>query len=99
MEFTTSYKSVSFEYLYGGYTISIADYLQGDGTPDGRITILIQRLGESLSTKSVERIADYISQRLENGIAMACNHIIDINIDRNEQFMYHLHNALNILFP
>lgn len=100
MEFTTSFKSITFEYLYGTFTISIADYLMGDGTPDGKISILIRKFGENLSTKSIERIAAYIQPRLiKNGVVVACNNVIELNIDKSEQFMYHLHNALDIIFP
>lgn len=99
MEFTTSYKSVSFEYLYRNVVINIADYLQGDGTPDGKISVLIQKNGESLSEKSIEMIAAHIQNRMTTGIAMACNDVIEINIGRREQFMYLLHNAIDIVLP
>ena len=99
MEFTTSYKSITFEYLYKNVVISIADYLKGDGTPEGKISVLIRKNGEDLSTKSVEMIAAHIQNRMTTGVAMACNNVIEINIGRREQFMYLLHNAIDIVLP
>lgn len=99
MEFTTSYKSITFEYLYKQVVINIADYLRGDGTPEGKVSVLIQKNGESLSLKSVEMIAAHIQNRMTTGIAAVYNDVIEINIGRREQFMYLLHNAIDIVLP
>jgi uncharacterized membrane-anchored protein YjiN (DUF445 family) len=99
MEFTTGYNSITFEYLYKNVVISIADYLKGDGTPDGKISVLIRKNGEDLSEKSVEMIAAHIQNRMIRGIATACNNVIEINIGRDEQFMYLLHNAIDVVLP
>ena len=99
MEFTTSYKSITFEYLYKNVVISIADYLMGDGTPEGRVSVLIRKNGDDLSNKSIEMIAAHIQNRMTKGIATPCNNVIEINIGRSDQFMYLLHNAIDVVLP
>ena len=99
MEFSIGHGSVTFEYLYKNVMISIADYRMGDGTPEGKISVLIQRHGENLSTKSIDMISAHIQNRMVKGVATPCNNIIEINIGPNDQFMYLLHNAIDVVLP
>jgi hypothetical protein len=96
MEFSIDgLRSVTFEFVYQAYTINIADYLDG-AKPEGKISVMVQRYGQDLSSKTVERLAAYVDQRI-SGVATACNNVIEINIRNDDQFMVHLFNAINLL--
>lgn len=89
-------RSVTFEFVYGPYTINVADYLDENGRPEGKISVLIQKHGEDLSSKTVGRLAAYIDMRI-NGVAIGGNTVIEISIQQNDQFMNSLLNSIKIL--
>jgi hypothetical protein len=89
-------RSVTFEFVYQAYTINVADYLSESGKPEGKISVMVQRYGQDLSSKTVERLAAYVNERID-GVAIACNNVIELNIRNTDQFMVHLFNAINLL--
>ena len=95
MEFEINRGSVAFEFVYKNYTISIADFIHG-GEPDGKISILIQKHGQYLSSKTVARIADYMMSRMD-GISVECNRFIELAAHNTDQVMYCLLKAIENL--
>lgn len=89
--------SIVFEFIYKSFNISIADYTNC-GEPENKISVVIDKHGQSLSSKTVERIAEYINHRIK-GVAVACNGMLELNLYRDDQFMLILQNALDIIIP
>jgi hypothetical protein len=89
-------RSVTFEFVYGSYTINVADYINAMGRPEGKISVLVQKHGENLSSKTVERLAAYINQRIE-GVAIGGVTVIEISIQHDDQFMNYLLDSIRIL--
>ena len=97
MEFSLdTSRSITFEFVYESYTINVADYLDELGRPEGKISVLIQKHGENISSKTVERLAAYIDQRIK-GVAVGGSTVIEISIQHDDQFMIHLLNSIKIL--
>jgi hypothetical protein len=98
--------SVNFEFVHGPFTINIADYTREHGyqpsyssiEPEGKISVLVQRYGETLSPKTVERLADYIEARIK-GVCVSSNHVMELGLQQDDQFMYYLLKALDIIIP
>ena len=98
MEFKTGTgTSVVFEFVYKSFNISIADYTNC-GEPENKISIVVDKHGKSLSSKTVERIAGYIQHRIK-GTVGAYNGMLEVSLYRDDQFMLNLQNALDIIIP
>lgn len=96
-------RSITFEFVYKNYTINIADYLshRPDGSdlkPEGKISIMIMKRGDNLSTETVERLASYMMDRMDC-ITVACGSVLEIGPMSNDQAMYHLLNAIDLIIP
>ena len=97
MEFCINNGSITFEFIYKNYTINFADYLI-NGQAEGKISILIQKNGHDLSSKTVERLADYMMGYMK-GVTCACNNIIEVAPQPNDQVMYYLMIAIDLIIP
>jgi hypothetical protein len=97
MEFSFTDSSVVFEFVYGNYTISIADYTRG-GRPEGKVSIMILRNGSPLSTKSLERIAAFAGNQIR-GVITVSNDVLDLRALDDDQVMYEIINALKFVLP
>ncbi len=98
MEFKTGTgSSIVFEFVYKSFNISIADYTNC-GEPENKISVVIDKHGKSLSSKTVERIVGYIGHRIKGTVA-AYNGMIEVSLYRDDQFMLNLQNALDIIIP
>jgi len=98
MRFKTTSKSVIFEFNYKNFVFSIADYVDDDFNPKGKISILIEKHGVSLSSKTVERIAAFIGMRIV-GQVWTNNDLIEINSANIDQAMLHLMEAVDAIVP
>ena len=97
MEFSFTDSSVVFEFVYGNYTVSIADYTRG-GRPEGKVSIMILRNGNTLSKDSLERIAAFAGNRIR-GVITVNNDVFDIRAFDDDQVMYEILNALKFVLP
>lgn len=102
MEFKIATGSVSFEFVYKNYTINIADYYLYRQSniipPAGKISVMVQKRGYDLSTKSIERIANYLNPRMKGNV-IACGNVIEVNLSDDDQFMYFLMNGIDMILP
>jgi len=106
MKFDMSERSVGFEFIYGDYTINIADYttrhrpLMGfdEPKPEGKISVLIQKHGRTLSNESVQLIGTYVNNRIVGNLSVTVG-IINIGIRQHDQFMYHLMKGIDLIIP
>lgn len=100
MEFKLGSRSVAFEFLYDKYVISIADYLRMDADeelyPGEKITIMIHLRGQSVSNKTLDWIAKYMTSRMK-GNAVAYENSIAIAPTRDDQTMSLLMSAIDVL--
>jgi hypothetical protein len=97
MKFLIGKGSVSFEFSYENYVISIADYVttHQKAEPAGNISVMIMSHGRPISNASTLFIAAFIDNRIE-GSAWANNRVIDVHLRENDQFMSSLMSALKI---
>jgi hypothetical protein len=98
MKFAPVTNSVVFDFRYGRYTISIADYISNDSIhiPEGKISVMILKGSDQLSSKTVDRLARYVDQRVK-GTVTANDSMIDINLEEDDQFMNHLMAGMRLL--
>jgi len=99
MIFTLGGRNIVFDFLYGNYTVSIADAitavpeLPGKQYAEGKISIMILRNDKSISEKSLKMIGEYIEKRID-GIVYVGNDVIDLNLEPHDQIMSVLMNAI-----
>jgi hypothetical protein len=99
MEFKTTNRSIIFEFVYKSFVFSFADYTQlQTWKPEGKISISIERQGTKLSSKTNERIAAFINNRIQ-GSAWVVGDFIEIKAWPHDQIMYHLMSAVDIIIP
>jgi len=96
MRFKTTSDSVIFEFNYKNFVFSIADYVDDEFNPKGKVSILIERHGVSLSSKTVERIVAFIGDRIV-GEVWTDNNLIEIDAANIDQAMLHLMEAVDIV--
>jgi len=98
--------SITFEFVHGDYTINIADYTSrhrplmgfGEPKPEGKISLLIQKHGKTISDVSVKLIGTYVNNRIVGNVSTGSG-AIDINLRQHDQFMYHLLRAIDLIIP
>jgi len=106
MKFYMGEGSVCFEFVHGPFTINVADYTTectpqpsySSIEPEGKISVLVQRYGDDLSPNTVEKLADYIEARIK-GVCVSVNNVIELGLQQDDQFMYYLLRALDIIIP
>ncbi len=97
MEFKFTGNSVVFEFQYKNFMISIADYVNC-GEAEGKVSIQIQKHGQDLNEKTVERIAAYVQHRIK-GVASATCGTLYVAPFQHDQLMFTLTDALDIIIP
>jgi hypothetical protein len=81
---------------------SIADYTQlQTWNPEGKISISIEKFGKSISQKTVELIAAFISNRITGDAWVNNNYtsVIEIKAAPADQIMVHLMSAVDLIIP
>lgn len=94
MKFTHGPSCVVFDFLYGPYVVSIADYINRETKePENRVSIMIMLDETSISENSIKHIAEYMEYRID-GLVRANVSVIEIDPLERDQVMTVLFDAM-----